>query len=74
MIKSKDIKYVRECSGCTMQHSKAMAKLLDENGLDIYSNEAAELMQTYHFKEKAIRYSKWLEIKELIKEFGPIGD
>ena len=74
MIKAQDIKYVRDRTGYSTQEAKAAAQLLDKIGLDIYSDEAAATMNMMHFYEKACRFAKWQEIKDLVKEFGPLED
>ena len=74
MVAAKDVKYIRDCIGCSTLEAKAMAKLLEHAGLDIYSDEAAATMRMRHFNEKAYRFSKWLELKELVDEFGSLED
>lgn len=71
MIKAKDIKYVRDITGYSMNTAKAAAQLLDHNNIDIYSDEAAATLNMFHFRLKAERFSDWLKIKELVDEFGP---
>lgn len=70
-ITSKDVKYIRETTGYSMAEARAAAALLDHIGIDIYSDEAAALMQMNYFVYKIARYANYLKIKELVDEFGP---
>ena len=72
MINAEQIKYIRDYTGYTIHESKAAAQLLDQAGIDIYSDEAATIMHMRYFYEKTCRYAKYQEIKDLIKEFGSL--
>lgn len=72
MIKAKDVQFIRNWTGQSIVWSKAAAELLLQEGYDIYSDEAKGIMMEISFVEKAYRYMKYLEIKSLFKEFGPI--
>lgn len=72
MIEAKDVYFIRSWTGQSITWSKAAAELLLQEGYDIYSDKAKDIMMETSFVEKTYRYMKYLEIKSLFKEFGPI--
>lgn len=72
MVKAKDVQFIRSWTGQSMIWSKAAGELLLQEGYDIYSDKAKDIMMETFFIEKVYRYMKYLEIKSLFKEFGPI--
>lgn len=71
-IEAKDVYFIREWTGQSIVWSKAAAELLLQEGYDIYSDKAKNIMMETSFIEKTYRYMKYLEILSLFKEFGPI--
>ena len=74
MVSAEQVKYVRDCTGYSIEVAKAAAQLLEQSGLNIYSDEAAATMHMRRFYEKSCRYAEYQKIKDLIKEFGPLED
>ena len=66
-----ELRFIKNTVGYNANICSAMARLLKNQGYNIFSSEAVEKMMELDFYSKAERYAQYITIQNLIYEFGP---